>query len=118
MDYRSIIQKIQQKIGEIDGADGIEESLWWNIVLRELNDMSVDCARELQNEPGAPQYIKPAGPQAYEKMPPSRLLALTVSIVSWLGWISHQKCGDIYNWKRISESFEFGRNASLANETF
>ena len=54
----------------------------------------------------------------YEKMPPTRLLALSVSIVCWLGWVSRQKSGDNYSWEKIKEAFEFGRNASLAGETF
>lgn len=105
-------------MGEIHTADGIVESLWWDHVLRELNDISIECAKELQNEPSALQYEKSSVPQSYEKMPPSRLLALTVTIVSWLGWVSHQKRGDVYNWEKIKESFEFGRNASLAGEIF
>jgi hypothetical protein len=118
INYRDFIKRIQQKMGEIHAADGIVESLWWDHVLRELNDISIECARQLQNEPDAPKYQKPPGPQKYETMPPSRLLALTLPVISWLGWISHQKNGDIYNWDKIKESFEFGRNASLAGETF
>ncbi|MFZ0512104.1 MAG: hypothetical protein WAM14_10905, partial [Candidatus Nitrosopolaris sp.] len=63
-------------------------------------------------------FLKSSRPQSYETMPPSRLLALTISIISWLGWASHQKCGDVYNWKKIRESFEFGRNLSSAGVIF
>ena len=118
MDYRDFIKRMEQEIGEIHAADGIEEKLWWDHVMGGLNDMSIQCAKQLQNEPGAPQYNKPSGSQPYATMPPSRLLGLTVSIVSWLGWISHQKGADVYVWKKITESFEFGRNASFARETF
>ena len=72
-------------MGEIHAADGIEEGLWRDHVLRELNDISIECAKELQNEPRALQYQKSSVLWPYEKMPPSRLLALTVTIVSWLG---------------------------------
>jgi hypothetical protein len=118
MNYRDFIKRIQKKMGEIHLADGIVEDLWWDHVLRELNDISIDCAKELQNESGGLQYRKSSVVQPYEKMPPSRVLALTVTIVSWLGWVSHEKCGDDYNWEKIREAFEFGRNASLAGEIF
>jgi hypothetical protein len=81
-----------------------------------LNEISIECARQLQHELGSPKYSKPSGTQLYEKMPPSRLLALSISVVSWLGWVSHQKRGDIYNWEKIKEAFNYGRNLSLAEE--
>jgi hypothetical protein len=49
-------------------------------------------------------------------MPPSRLLALSIPVVAWLGWVSHQKRGDIYNWEKIKEAFDYGRNLSLSGE--
>jgi hypothetical protein len=97
IDYITFMQRIQQRIRETGSADGIQENTWRDVVLKELNEISIECTKQLQNEPGSPKYSKPSGVQPYETMPPPRLLALAVSIVSWLGWVSHQKKGDIYN---------------------
>jgi len=42
INYRDFIKRIQEKIGEIHAADGIVESLWWDHVLREVNDISIE----------------------------------------------------------------------------
>jgi hypothetical protein len=52
MDYRHFIKRIGDKIGEAKTADRIEEIPWLNIVIKELNDISNDCAKLLQKETG------------------------------------------------------------------
>ncbi len=46
MDYRDYMRRIEDKIGKANAADRIEEDLWWNIVLKELNNISSDCANK------------------------------------------------------------------------
>lgn len=50
MDYRKYMKRINLKIGEIKAADKIEEISWSDTVLNEFNQMSFECAIELQAE--------------------------------------------------------------------
>jgi adenylate kinase len=69
INYGAFMKRIEEKIGAVHAADEIEEISWWNEVVRELNEISAECARELQKESSAPQFLKPSGPQSYESMP-------------------------------------------------
>jgi len=101
------MQRIQEKIGQTHSADGIEEDTWFNIVIAELNTISRECATELQNEHCAPQYMKPYGVEQYQSMPPMRILALCISLLPWLGWISEEKYLAEYSWQKIREAFDY-----------
>ena len=116
VNYRQHIQRIQEKIGETHSADGIEENSWFNVVIAEVNKISRERANELQNERCAPQYMKPYGVEQYERMPPMRILALSISLLSWLGWISEEKYLAPYAWRKISEAFDYGKNLSIKGE--
>jgi hypothetical protein len=50
---------------ETCAADGIQETTWRDVVLKELNEISIECAKQLQNEPGSLYYSKL---QAYNHM--------------------------------------------------
>jgi hypothetical protein len=100
MDYRKYMKRIELKIGEIKAADKIEEVSWFNTVVNELNQMSVECANELQTETRA-AFRKPPREDAPEgyilnlfEAPPSRILALEILMAAWLGWITHEKEGE------------------------
>ena len=41
---------IELKIGEIKAADKIDEVSWSYTVINELNQMSIECANELQRD--------------------------------------------------------------------
>ena len=53
--------------------------------------------------------MKPYGVEQYERMPPMRILALSISLLSWLGWISEEKYFSRYAWQKISEAFDYGK---------
>lgn len=74
VNHRPYMQRIQQVIGETNSADGIQEDSWADEVLNEFNRISRNFASELQDEPGAPPYVKPNGVRLYEEMPPTRIL--------------------------------------------
>jgi hypothetical protein len=100
MDYRKYIKRINLKIGEIRAADKIEEVSWSNTVVNELNQMSIECANELQTETRT-AFRKPPRegvPEGYIlnlfEAPPSRILALEILMAAWLGWVTHEKEGE------------------------
>src|SRR3954453_15363792 len=93
MDYRNYVKRIEEKIGEIKAADRIQEDRWWNTVVKELNEISRDCAKELQSETRA-MWNKGSYITGLDEAPPARLLALEIALAGWLGWIMHQKHGD------------------------
>lgn len=59
VDLRKYSERLQDRLGDTKSADEIVESAWWDVVVRELNQMSVSCAKELQQETGL-TYRKPA----------------------------------------------------------
>jgi hypothetical protein len=75
--YRSYMKRLQNSLGESKAPDGIQEELWWSIVMKALNVISKDCAKELEKELGTP-YQKPDRNLAYEEVPPMRLWALAI----------------------------------------
>lgn len=97
---------------KVKDIDGILEDPWWNIVLRTLNDISKDCATELQQE-GIVKYEKPDHEMRFEEAPPMRLLALTNILSTWLGWVMNEKQGHTYSWQKIEEAYRFGRELSI-----
>jgi hypothetical protein len=108
------MRRIEEKIGESKAADQIQEDSWFDIVMKELNDISKEVAIELQKETGALWNKGNYKLELYET-PPVRLLALEIAIASWLGWIMHEKHGDgddLFStqdcWKRIEEAYLYG----------
>ena len=108
------MKRIQSKIRVTNSADRIQENLWYEFVIKELNEISKDCATELQRETGViwkkPDYIL-----ELHEAPPARFLALEIALASWLGWIMHEKHGENQSlfsaedcWKRIKEAYDYG----------
>jgi hypothetical protein len=95
---------------------GIQEDSWADEALNVFNCIFIDFASELQDEPGAPSYIKPDGVTLCEEMPPTRILSLVVPLTAWLGWVSHRKNGDVYFSQNIADAFEYRRNLSMVGE--
>lgn len=59
------MKRMELKIGEIKAADKIDEVLWSYTVINELNQMSIECANELQTETGT-AFRKPPRENAPE----------------------------------------------------
>jgi hypothetical protein len=63
-------------------------------------------------------FKKPARPDEgvgeymlqFKKAPPTRLLALEISLAAWLGWITQDKNPDLVDksWDKIKEAYRFG----------
>jgi hypothetical protein len=121
VELRKYFDKLQDKIGITHSADKILEGPWYEVVVRELNNISFDCARELQMETGRPysKYYtdgRHAYDLPYEESPPTRLLALNLILSYWLGWLDasgshHLDIEPISAWKRIEEAYKEGRAA-------
>ena len=103
-------------------ADKIDEDLWWNKVMSELNQASIECAKELQKEIGKPygKYYTD-GTKAYdlnyEESPPTRLLAQALTVSYWLGYHDVDKGHYLHDEaigakKRIIEAYESGKAAN------
>lgn len=109
------MRRIAISIGK--SADGIIEQVWCDTVVKELNEISKDCADELQKEMGI-VFDKPARPEEnvgqyslqLKKAPPSRLLALEISLAAWIGWVIQDKNPELLGafWRRIEEAYSFG----------
>lgn len=46
------MKRIESAFEKIKAADKIQEDPWQEVVLRELNEISKDCSKELQTETG------------------------------------------------------------------
>ena len=84
--------------------------------------MSIDCAREIEKETGKyPKHGAP-GTQPLEEAPPTRLLALSLVINYWLGWVNNEKNMDasipqpFKAWDRIHDAYMAGRHHSEQKE--
>jgi len=121
VELKKYFDKLQAKIGETYSADKILEGPWYEVVVKELNQMSYHCARELQLETGKPysKYYtdgKHAYDLPYEESPPIRLLALNLILSYWLGWLDaskshHLDTEPISSWKRIRAAYDNGKAA-------
>ena len=97
MNYRNYMKRIEDKIGEAKAADRIDEGSWWNIVVKELNYISNDCAIQLEEETGG-KWNKGSYKLGLNQAPPTRLLALEIayfiptpfqSIIHWQAQLIH-----------------------------
>lgn len=93
VDEKKYFDELQKIIGQTKSADMINER--WNEVLKRLDELSADYARELGQEkrvtydkPGENDMIKKYG---LEEFPPGRLLALILILTRWVGWHSIPK---------------------------
>ena len=122
MNYRTYMRRIQNKIGITKSADGIHEPCWFEIVVRELNEISRDCAIQLQTDTGA-SYNKPNYELPFQEAPPTRLLSLEIALASWIGWIMQKKQpnpDDPFSarncLKRIEEAYNLGVKFAESDE--
>ena len=127
MDYRKYMKRMNLAIGK--AADKIDEGPWWNSTMKELNQMSIESANELQHdidltlarENKQIKYLKPSRNGQPEYMldlfeaPPMRLLAMGIVLAGWLGWVMRDKQpneNDVFssnNCSRIiKDAFDYG----------
>src|SRR5262249_17706104 len=90
MNYRVYMKRIESVLGQIRAADEAKENHWQEVVARELNEISKDCAMELQTETG---QIRNKGDYQFglDEWPPTRILSLILALCAWLGWMMHEK---------------------------
>jgi hypothetical protein len=50
VDYRNYLKRIKSALEKIKAADKIQGTQWQEIVVRELNEISKDWAKELHTE--------------------------------------------------------------------
>jgi hypothetical protein len=55
-----------------------------NIVIKELNDISNDCAKQLEKDIGG-KWNKDSYVLGLNESPPTRLLALEIALAAWIG---------------------------------
>ena len=123
MNHSAYMRKIEEKLGEIRAADGIQEGPWLDTVMKGLSELSKDCAVELEREIGG-AWDKGSSVQRLPEAPPTRLLALEIALASWLGWIMREKHGEEEDkllstkdcWKRIEEAYSYGVQLSRNGE--
>lgn len=118
MELRKYGNRLQNKLGETKSADRIVEESWWAKVVKELNQMSLECVRDLQGEIGQ-RWDKGSYQIDLEEAPPTRLLALSVVINYWLGWVGNEKglnSPPISAWQRIQDAYQAGKELSEKGE--
>jgi hypothetical protein len=111
------MKRIESALGNIKAADEVQEIPWQEVVVRELSEISRDCAKELQTETGQ------IG-NRLDQWPPTRILSLTLALSAWLGWIMHEKHGSNEEQplssrvclRMIQEAFEYGVHLSVHNQ--
>jgi len=120
MNYRSYMKRIESALGNIKAADKAQEIPWQEVVVRELSEISRDCAKELQTETG--QIGNKGDYQlGLDQSPPTRILSLTLALSAWLGWTMHEKHGSNEEQpfssrvclRMIQEAFEYGVHLSV-----
>src|SRR5688572_27028999 len=114
--YSTYMKRIQNSLGESKAPDGIQEELWWNIVMKELNVISKDYAKDLEKQTYI-LYKKSNRILAYEEAPPTRLWALAIILNAWLGWIMSEKGFHPDSWKKLEEAYNYGRQLLIDKET-
>ena len=120
MDYRSYMKRIQSALDKIKATDEIQESPWQEVVVRELNEISKDCAKDLQTETG--QISNKGDYQlGLDEWPPTRILSLMLALSAWVDWKMHQKHGSSAEQpfssrvclQMIQEAFDYGVHLSV-----
>jgi hypothetical protein len=96
IDYLKYMERIEDKIGQKfegtdkNSADKVEEQQWLDVVIREINQISVDIAKEIQKQTTM-NINKGTYTLEQHEAPFSRLLALEIGLAAWLGWILNEK---------------------------
>ena len=120
MNYRIYMKRIESALGKIKAADKVQEIPWQEVVVRELSEISRDCAKELQT--GTGQICNKGDYElGLDEWPPTRILSLTLVLSAWLGWMMHEKHGSNEEkpfssrvcLRMIQEAFDYGVHLSV-----
>ena len=120
MNYRIYMKRIESVLGTIKAADKVQENQWQEVVGRELNEISKDCAKELQTGTGQ-TCNKGDYELGLDEWPATRILSLILVLSAWVGWIMHEKHGssDEHPFssrvclRMIQEAFDYGVHLSV-----
>jgi hypothetical protein len=113
------MKRIESVLAQIRAADEAQENQWQELVARELNEISKDCAVELQTET---KFRKKGDYQfGLDEWPSTRILSLILALCAWLGWIMHEKHGSSEEHpfspraclRMIQEAFDYGVHLSV-----
>jgi hypothetical protein len=104
-DIKRYFYKLQKIIGETGSADEINER--WIEVLKRLDEIAIEYAKELQAETGI-HYLK-RNRVRYDiwQFPPCRLSAMNIILSYWVGWLTVTK-GLNFAPRRISDAYNIG----------
>lgn len=106
--------ELQKIIGETKSADMINEN--WSEVLERLDQLSIEYAKELQEETRI-RYEKNGQQYDIWLFPPFRLLAWNLILSYWIGWISNpKKLNLVSDWKRIQDAYNNGQKAFIEHK--
>ena len=118
MKYKEYAKGIEDLLGSISAADRIDEPVWADTFMKELNKLSCDAARDLQKNAGV-AWNKGTYRLDLHEAPPTRVLALVIVLVTWLGWIMREKHGERDAklsasdcWQRIQTAYDWGVDLS------
>jgi len=118
MELRKYANRLENRIGDIKAADKIIEGPWCNVVVKELNQLSFEFAKELQQETGG-TIDKGSYRLNLEEYPVTRLLAINLILAYWLGWICDKKAMDgppISALQRMRDAYADGKGLSEQGE--
>ena len=103
-------EELQKIIGETKSADRINER--WPEVLKRLDELAIEYCNKLQTETGIRYEKEPGSAYNLNEFPPYRLLAMTLILSRWVGWMSTPKKLHLASdWKRIERAYTNGKNA-------
>ncbi|MFZ0896541.1 MAG: hypothetical protein WBE34_12530 [Candidatus Nitrosopolaris sp.] len=114
------MKRIQSALDKIKATDEIQASPWQEVVVRELNEISIDCAKDLQTETG--QISNKGDYQlGLDEWPPTRILSLMLALSAWVSWVMHEKHGSSAEkpfssrvcLQMIQEAFGYGVHLSV-----
>ena len=111
---KKYFNELQEIIRRTKSADKINE--YWIEVLERLDQLSIEYAKELQEETGL-RYEK-NGEYDIWLFPPYRLLAWNLILSYWIGWLSLPKNLDLASaLERIENAYNNGKKAFTEHET-
>jgi hypothetical protein len=118
------MDRIEDKIGQkIEGtdknfADKIIEQPWFDVVIKEIDQISMEVAKEIEQQTGM-DIDKGTYRLHQHEAPFSRLLALEITLSAWLGWVINEKQPDKTKpfsapdcLKMIQAAYDYGEKLS------
>jgi hypothetical protein len=124
MDFLKYMDRIEDKIGQkIEGtdknlADRITEEPWFDVLIRDINQISMEVAKEIEQQTRI-DINKGTYTLHQHEAPFGRLLALEIILSAWLGWILNEKQPDKTKpfsapdcFEMIQAAYDYGQKLS------